>query len=301
MDGERLEIMIRENDASCNTLMEEIEEASVSNTCQAPLLKMKNVTVWKGNTYPIRDLSLEIPNGRHTVIYGPNGSGKTSLIKLIMREYYPVVHSDPPPILEIFGKSEWNVFELRNDLGIVTADMDRYFLQWSSGITGLEAVLSGFYSSVGLAMNQPTTPEMKEQAINSLKWMEMEHLALKRLDHMSTGEMRRILISRALVHDPRALLLDEPTVGLDLVSARHFINAVRRIASAGKTIILVTHHLEEIIPEIRHAILLQEGSLFTEGKTRDVFTTENFTSLFRSPVMVSKRGDYYTAYSEQSR
>ncbi len=293
--------MFLENNETINTVMAEIELAALEKGFESPLLRMKNVTVWKGNSHPIRNLSLEIPQGRHTVIYGPNGSGKTSLIKLIMRDYYPVFHTEPPPVLEIFGKSEWNVFELRSDLGIVTADMDRYFLQWSAGITGLEAVLSGFFSSVGLSLHQPTTSEMKDRAINSLRWMEVEHLAQKRLDHMSTGEMRRILISRALVHDPRALLLDEPTTGLDVVSARHFTNAIRRIAAMGKTIILVTHHLEEIIPEINYAVLLQEGSLFLEGPTEDVFTSENFTSLFRSPVIVSKRGDYYTAYSEQSR
>jgi iron complex transport system ATP-binding protein len=293
--------MFRENDDSCNTVVAELDNAATSTEFAPPLLRMKNVTVWKGNSYPIRNLSLEIPQGRHTVIYGPNGSGKSSLIKLIMRDYYPVFQSDPPPVLEIFGMSEWNVFELRSDLGIVTADMDRYFLQWSAGITGLEAVLSGFFSSVGLSLHQPITSEMKERAINSLRWMEVEHLAQKRLDHVSTGEIRRILISRALVHDPRALLLDEPTTGLDIVSAKYFTNAIRRIAALGKTIILVTHHLEEIIPEISYAVLLREGSLFLEGPKEEIFTSANFTSLFRTPVVVTKRGDYYTAYSEQSR
>ncbi len=126
-------------------------------------------------------------------------------------------------------------------------------------------MLSGFFGSVGLYPHYDITPRMQTRADELLKLLEVEHLASKAMTEMSTGEARRMLIARALVHSPKALILDEPSDGLDPHAARKFGDSLRKIARAGKSVILVTHHLPDIIPEISRVIMLQAGRLFADG------------------------------------
>jgi len=121
------------------------------------------------------------------------------------------------------------------------------------------------------------------------------HLAAKRIDEMSTGEARRILIARALAPDPRALLLDEPTTGLDLVARQHFLTMLQAVARQGKTLLLVTHHIEEVLPEIRRVILLREGRVFLEGPKEEVLTSTHLSTLYEAEVKLRQHGGYYSA------
>src|SRR5262249_31943970 len=150
-----------------------------------------------------------------TVILGPNGSGKSSLIKLIMRQDYPLIHRDGTPALLVYGQARWDVFELRKRLGIISADMQQMFLSGFSHqeICGLDLVVSGFFASAGIFPHHEVMPAMRRRALEALSLMEATSLAQKPIATMSTGEARRLLIARALVPDPRALLLDEPTTG----------------------------------------------------------------------------------------
>ncbi|MDQ2801084.1 MAG: ATP-binding cassette domain-containing protein, partial [Armatimonadota bacterium] len=159
----------------------------------------------------------------------------------------------------------------------------------------LEAVLSGFFASLGLARHHSVTPAMRERAQNALALMEASPLADKPLEEMSTGEARRILIARALVSDPRALLLDEPTAGLDLVARHRFLETLRHVAAQGKTILLVTHHVEEILPEMERVILLRAGRVFRDGFRRDVLTSDTLSALYDTPLSVREQNGYYAA------
>jgi len=260
-----------------------------------PLIALRGASLVRGGATVLRDLTFEIRTGEHVAILGPNGSGKSSFIRLVTRQDYPLARERPPML--ILGQEAWDVFELRSHLGIVSADLHRAFTSGQAwGLThGLEAVLSGFFASVGLFSHQKVTAAMRERALASLALADALHLAEKRLDGMSTGEARRILIARALAPDPGALLLDEPTTGLDLSARHRFLGTLSTLAGQGRTLILVTHHVEEILPEIDRVILLKEGSVFMDGPKKVVLRAGALSSLFGMPVRVHRRGDRFSA------
>jgi iron complex transport system ATP-binding protein len=202
---------------------------------------------------------------------------------------------DAAPPIRVFGKDRWDVFQLRSQLGIVSADLhDRFVHGNSNGVlTGLDAVVSGFFATYGVFAHQRVTEAMRRQAMAALARVDAERLARATLDTMSTGEARRVLIARALVHHPSALVLDEPTRGLDLVSRHHFMEGVRTVARQGTTILLVTHHVEEIIPEITRVILLRRGTVATDGAKADVLTREHLSHAFGAGLTVEQTGGYF--------
>ena len=271
-----------------------------ANTEQPPLLKMQAASVVKNGRRILDGLSLEIREGEHTAIFGPNGAGKSTFIRLITREEYPEPQANGIPPLSILGQELWNVFELRPQLGIISADLQADFLNRTiPGHTrGLDVVLSGFFASYGLFPHQEVTPAMGEQAHRALALMEADNLAEALIETMSTGEARRILIARALVNEPRALILDEPTTGLDLLARSRFLGTIQNLARHGQTIILVTHRVEEIFPEIHRVILLQEGRILYDGRKEEVLTSQHLSPLFGAPIKVQQSHGYYTAVSD---
>jgi iron complex transport system ATP-binding protein len=261
---------------------------------QVPLLKIDDATVQRNGVGILQNVSLEIPEGQHTAIVGPNGSGKSTLIKLIARLLYPLAHADGRPIVSIFGRSTWNVFELRTLLGIVSPDLHTAFTG-AGGITGLDAVLSGYFASQGMTRYHEVTPEMQREAADALAELGASSLANKPMEIMSAGEARRVLIARALVHHPRALLLDEPTTGLDIVVRRRFMETLRALAAKGRTLLLVTHHIDEIIPEIERVVLMRDGAVFADGAKESVLTSSNLSEVFGIEIEVRRVARGYFA------
>jgi iron complex transport system ATP-binding protein len=219
-------------------------------------------------------------------------------MKLLTLQLYPFASANGAPAVRVFGRDRWDVFELRTQLGIVSADLHDRFVHGNAAgvITGNDAVLSGFFSSQGLFSHAHVTPAMQRHALAALDGVGAAHLADATLDTMSTGEARRVLIARALVHQPKALVLDEPTRGLDLVARHHFLDRVRHVARQGTTIILVTHHAEEIIPEIDRVILLRRGRVAHDGPKRAVLTAQNLTDVFAAPVVVDEGNGYFNMH-----
>jgi iron complex transport system ATP-binding protein len=260
-----------------------------------PLLELCDATVVLGATRVLDRLTLTIAGGEHTAILGPNGAGKSTFIKLLTLQQYPIPAANGTPPIRVFGRERWDVFELRAQLGIVSADLhDRLVHGNSSGtITGVDAVVSGFFASQGVFAHQRVTGAMRRQAIDALESVGVGHLAAATLDTMSTGEARRVLIARALVHKPAALVLDEPTRGLDLVAQHAFMEQVRGVAQRGTTILLVTHHVDEIIPEIGRVILLQAGRVSADGPKDAVLTSQHLGRAFNAPLVVEEAGGYY--------
>jgi len=242
----------------------------------------------RGETCALRDVSLTIGAGEHVAILGPNGCGKSTLIKTITRDCYPLAHPDSS--VSILGQSVWNVFDLRRLLGIVSNDL---MTQCTREITGFEIVLSGFFSSIGIWPNHHVTPEMRARALQVLEMLEAPHLSDKPVDEMSSGEARRMLIGRALVHEPKALLLDEPSTSLDLFAQHELRETVRKLAHAGIGILLVTHHLSDIIPEIDRIILMRQGRIVADGSKRETLTPAALRDLFGVEVELAERAGYY--------
>ena len=271
----------------------------MSQTSLPPLLRIDNATVVKAGQRVLDSIQLTIAEGEHTAILGPNGAGKSSLIKLITHQDYALAHADRSPVVTIFGRYPWNIFELRAMLGIVSADLHNTFTgPLAAGhVTGLDAVISGFHASYGLFQHMDVTGDQRQQAERELAIVGAGHLAAKRVEQMSTGEVRRILIARALVTQPRALLLDEPTTGLDLVTRQRFLLTLQHIARQGKTILLVTHHVEEIIPEIGRVVLLSGGRITGDGPKAAMLTDQSLSAVFGAPVHVQHSAGFYSATS----
>ena len=266
--------------------------------------ELNDASVVLGGTRVLDRLTLSIRVGEHTAILGPNGAGKSTFIKLLTLQQYPAVRRRPTTEREgfsraasirVFGQDRWDVFELRSKLGIVSADLhDRFVHGNSNGVlTGLDAVVSGFFATHGLFRHQRVTDAMRRQAMEALERVDAARLAHATLDTMSTGEARRVLIARALVHQPAALVLDEPTRGLDVVSRHHFMERVRAVARQGTTILLVTHHIDEIIPEIDRVVLLRRGRIDRDGAKSEVLTAEALSHAFDAPLSVEEAGGYF--------
>jgi ABC-type multidrug transport system ATPase subunit len=160
-------------------------------------------------------------------------------------------------------------------------------------VTGRDVALSGLLGSHGVFAHHDVSEAMRDRALAALARVEARHLATRPLNELSAGERRRVLIARALITEPDALVLDEPTSGLDLVARHHFMESVRRLAAGGTTVILVTHHVDEIIPEIRRVVLLQAGRIAFDGPPRAVLTAGRLSRVFGGPLQVARAGGYF--------
>ena len=254
-----------------------------------PLIEFHNVTVQRGESLVLDGLTLSIAQGEHVAILGPNGSGKSTLVKLVSRELYPRMKPEPWS-LRILGRDRWNLFELRNQLGLVSND---WMQMCTRDYAGYEIVLSGFFGSVGIWPYHHVTPEMERKAREVMELLEIAHLAARNTSEMSSGEARRMLIARALVHDPQALILDEPTTSLDLRATYELREILRKLARNGIGMIMVTHHLPDIIPEMQRVVLLANGRVCRDGPKREVLAAAALQEMFGIPVEVLERDGYY--------
>src|SRR6185436_13830744 len=210
------------------------------------------------------------------------GAGKSILVRLLTHEERPLPLDNGTAPVGVFGDDNWNVWELRSQLGIVSTDLHQRFVAGNSEgrITGEMAVISGFVASQGILRYSKITPDMRQRAGEALEKMGVPHLAGRWLNEMSSGEARRVLIARALVTRPRALVLDEPTSNLDVVARHGFLERIRQIAREGTTIILITHHVEEVIPEVQRVIFIKKGRIAAEGTKNEMMTASRLGELF---------------------
>jgi iron complex transport system ATP-binding protein len=274
-----------------------------------PVLELVDASVRKDDALVLDRLNLTIRIGEHTAILGPNGAGKSMLLRLLTHEEraLPLASSNGTAPVRVFGDDNWNVFELRSQLGIVSADLHQRFVGGNSEgrITAEVAVVSGFLASHGILRYGAVTDDMRERAVRALDRIGAAHLATRRMNEMSSGEARRVLLARALVTSPRALVLDEPTTGLDVVGRHRFMERVRQIArppagpagpaSEDTTLILITHHVEEIIPEIERIIFLKGGRVAGSGSKHAMMTDARLSDVFGGPVVVEERDGYFHA------
>ena len=242
----------------------------------------------RGGKVALDDFSLRIGANEHVAILGPNGCGKSTLIKTITRECYPVVREDSS--MTILGEETWDVFDLRALLGIVSNDL---MLSCTGDACGRDVVLSGFFSSISIFSNHTVDPRHRELADAALAELKISHLADRPVSEMSSGEARRTLIARALVHKPRALLFDEPCNSLDLTAQRTVRQTMRALASSGTAIILVTHELADIVPEVQRVVLMSRGRIVADGPKEEILQVERLAALFGVSVEMARRDGHY--------
>jgi iron complex transport system ATP-binding protein len=262
-----------------------------------PILELSDATVIKGDRAVLDSVSLTIEEGDHTVVLGPNGAGKSVLLRVLTHQERPLAREEGPAPVRVLGQDIWNITELQSQMGIVSSDLHHRFVNGNSEglITAEAAVLSGFLVSYGILRYGVVTDDMRQRTAEALDLMGVSHLARRRMNEMSSGEARRVMLARALVTAPRALVLDEPTTGLDLVARHDFMERVRRVARNGTTLILITHHVEEIVPEINRVVLLQRGRIAAHGPKSSMLTAEHLSRVFGSPLQVEKAGGFYYA------
>jgi iron complex transport system ATP-binding protein len=252
------------------------------------LVELKNVQVIRGDNVALDNFSLRIAAGEHVAILGPNGCGKSTLIKTITRDCYPVIREGSS--INILGQERWNIFELRSILGIVSNDL---MLDVTGETSGREVVLSGFFSSTKIFDHQTVEPEHRQRADAVLERVGVAHLADRPVAEMSSGEAKRILIARALVHDPKTLLFDEPSNSLDVYAQHGLREAMRALAQSGIGIVLVTHHLSDVIPEIDRVVLMRNGKIQADGRKEKLLEPEGISRLFGLRVEITLRDGYY--------
>lgn len=254
-----------------------------------PLLDFHNLRVMRGQKIALDDFTLRIGADEHVAILGPNGCGKSTLIKTITRECYPVIR--PDSWMTLLGHDSWDVFKLREHMGIISNDL---MLSCTGESSGRDVVLSGFFSSNAIYSNHAVDPRHRDLADAALAELKIAHLADRPVAEMSSGEARRVLIARALVHKPNTLLFDEPCNSLDFAAQQSLRHTMRELANSGTAIILVTHELPDIVPEIQRVVLMNQGRVVADGLKEEILKVDRLSALFGVPVELSRRdGNYY--------
>jgi len=257
------------------------------------LIEIHNATIWRGTTRVFENLNLSIAQHERVAILGPNGSGKTTLLKTINRELYPVVAEGS--WIRILGREHWNVWDLRKRIGVVSHDLHH---RYTPTTTALEVVVSGFHSSIGVhgTLASQVSKEQVSRAQDTLRILGIESLRRTPLKSMSTGQQRRCLLGRSLVHKPQTLVLDEPTSGLDFAASFDYLKRIRDLSASGHNIVLVTHHLNDIPPEVERVVVLKEGAVVADGDKPTVLNSDLLSSVYETSIRVTELDGYFLAY-----
>jgi iron complex transport system ATP-binding protein len=257
-----------------------------------PFLELENVNVARGGNTVLHDINLRVDAGEHIAILGPNGCGKSTLIKTMTCECYPLAFEGTR--VSIFGRERWDLTELKKRLGVVSPELPG---KPTLRTTGRDAVLTGFFSSSTLWPNLTVTPEMQTRADEVLELVGATAIASKPVGEMSAGEQRRIMIGRALVGSgAEMLLLDEPSNALDLAAQQDLRSMLRGLAQQGTGILLITHHIADILPEIERVILMRNGRIAADGAKEKLLTAPVLSELFGTELQVTEREGFFHAW-----
>jgi iron complex transport system ATP-binding protein len=268
---------------------------SVAQTAEA-VLELRGVTLQRNGTAILQGIDWTVAKGEHWVVLGPNGSGKTTLLQVVTGYEWPTSGS-----VQVLGAEYGHVDlrELRRSIGWVSpAFASRLHLRESARAV----VVSGCYGSIGLFYEHPEL-ELFERADDLLTVLGCGPLRDRPFGVLSQGERQRVLIARALMADPRLLVLDEPTAGLDIAAREDLLQGLDVLiaAPAGPTLLFVTHHLEEVGEGMSHALLLSGGVVVAAGPKADVAADELLSAAMGVPVQVVRRNGRFFAITGGGR
>lgn len=263
------------------------------SSSQQPLIELSDALVRrKGNTILCVD-SFTLAQGENLAVLGPNGAGKSTLIQLMTREVFPL-HRETPPV-RFKGSDRATLADIKRSMGVVSSTMQD---EITVHLPVIDIVCGGLFGALGIPRNCEVTPESFQRAMDALEFLGVANLAERDMKTLSTGQARRVLIARALIHDPETLVFDEPTTSLDPEGMYYARKAMRDLVQLGKSIVLVTHYQEDIIPEIDRVVMIKDGSIFADGPKQELLTSETMSNLFNVPLRVISQDNYYSLVSE---
>ncbi len=248
---------------------------------------MDELRIERDRTVILHDVNWRVERGQHWVILGANGSGKTSLLSALTGYLMPT-KGVICLLGETYGRSDWR--ELRKKVGLVSSSIRQMMAEEEPA---LETVASGKYAMIDFWGN--VTRAERTQAMKLLRQVECEYLASRPWRVLSQGERQRVLIGRAMMARPRLLILDEPCAGLDPAAREHFLQFIQRLGSSRQapTLVLVTHHVEEIMPVFSHVLLLKNGGVLAAGERGAVLDSRSMSSAFHARMQLKRRGNRY--------
>lgn len=259
------------------------------------MLRVAELGIERGETKVLRDVSWRVEPGQHWVILGANGSGKTSLLSALTGYLMPTC-GEIFLLGQRYGEFDWR--QLRKRVGIVSSSVRQMM---NDDEPALESVVSGKFAMIDL-WGRATRGD-RDRALRLLQQVECAYLADRPWRVLSQGERQRVLIGRAMMAQPRLLILDEPCAGLDPAAREHFLQFLQRLGSQKKspTLVLVTHHVEEIMPVFSHVLILKRGRVLAAGPKPEILSGRLLSRAFATRARLRRsKGRYVMSVATRS-
>lgn len=242
------------------------------------MIKLQDVHYNRNDRSILSEINLEMRDGEQWVILGRNGSGKTTILELITGYTFP---SRGTVEVNGFKYSQCDIREVRKKIGYISQSL---LEKLTLGDSVLEVVATGEYGY--LRFYEPIPDEALQKAAHMLERVKLGHVKDQPLASLSQGERKKIMLARALMNEPKLLIMDEPCSGLDMFEREKLLEDIEELKNRNLSIIYVTHHLEEIMPMFTHLALLENGRIVAQGSKSEVLTAEHLHSTFQIPLSI---------------
>lgn len=260
---------------------------------QPPLLKLNDAVVRRQGKEILHIDSFTLNQGENMALIGPNGAGKSTFIQLMTHEVFPLYREKPPVLFK--GSERPLLTDIKQSMGVVSSTMQEQIMVQ---LPVIDIVCGGLFGALGVPKQCTVTEESYQHAMNCLKMLGIDHLEKRNMKTLSSGQARRVLIARALIHDPELLVFDEPTTALDPEGMYYVRKAMRDLVQIGKSIILVTHYPEDIIPEIERVVMIKDARIYADGSKEELLSSEKMSELFEVPLRILAQDGYFSLVSE---
>ena len=265
--------------------------AGERNEGTAPLFSIRDADVVRAERTILHVDCFDLAEGEHVALLGPNGAGKSTFIQLLTREVFPLYRDEPP--VRFRGQARPLLEDIHRALGIVSSTMHE---QVRVHLPVEDIVCGGLFGTLGIPRHVHPTPEDRERAADALERLGIAELTGRDIMTLSTGQARRVLVARELVRDPQVLIFDEPCTGLDPQGMYQLRQTMAQLAAEGRSIVLVTHYPEDIIPAIDRVLLIKDAHIFADGPKRELLTSKVMGELFEVPLTVAEHDGWYSLY-----
>lgn len=259
-----------------------------ARTARPPLFRIRDASVVRAGSIILHVDDFTLAEGEHLALLGPNGAGKSTFIKLLTREVMPLYRDAAPVVFR--GNERPTLADIKSCFGVVSASMHE---QISVHLPVIDIVCGGFFGTLGLPRGVQVDAAMRAASLDALEKLGIADLSARDVLTLSTGQVRRVLVARELVHDPQVLVFDEPCTGLDPQGMYQIRSTMRALAEEGRSVVLVTHYPEDIVPAIERVVLIKDAAILADGSKRDLLTDEAMSDLFDAPLRVEERDGWY--------